>query len=74
MTFVGHYMMTSVLLGKYKLTLLLNKFISDVGSSTSHRVSLKRGYARRDPKRIPFRFQKDRRAKFKSTEDLLHRL
>lgn len=46
----------------------------DVSGSTSHRVSLKRGYARRDAKRIPFRFQKDRRAKFKSTEDLLHRL
>jgi len=36
--------------------------------------SLKRHNARRDTKRIPIRYQKDRRAKFKSTEDLLRRL
>ena len=35
---------------------------------------LKRHNAKRDAKRIPVRYQKDRRAKFKSTEDLLHRL
>ena len=39
-----------------------------------HHPSLKRHNARRDTKRIPLRYQKDRRAKFKSTEDLLHRL
>lgn len=45
------------------------------GSSGSrHHASLKRHNARRDTKRIPLRYQKDRRAKFKSTEDLLHRL
>ena len=48
--------------------------IIDVSGSTSHRVGLKRVHARRDKQRIPVRFQKDRRAKFKSTEDLLHRL
>merc|ERR1711981_319620 len=46
----------------------------DVSGSTSHRVGLKRVHGRRDKQRIPVRFQKDRRAKFKSTEDLLHRL
>lgn len=35
---------------------------------------LKRHNARRDTKRLPLRYQKDRRAKFKSTEDLIHRL
>lgn len=35
---------------------------------------LKRRNARRDTKRVPYKYQKDRRAKFKSTEDLLHRL
>ena len=49
-------------------------FIADVSGSSSHRASLKRVPARRDKHRIPMRFQKDRRAKFKSTEDLLHRL
>ena len=41
---------------------------------TTSRTSLKRHNARRDTKKIPLRYQKDRRAKFKSTEDLLHRL
>jgi hypothetical protein len=36
--------------------------------------SLKRHNARRDTKRLPYCYQKDRRAKFKSTEDLIHRL
>jgi hypothetical protein len=49
-------------------------------SSESFRVSastgvvLKRRNARRDTKRVPYKYQKDRRSKFKSTEDLLHRL
>lgn len=38
------------------------------------RQRLKRHNAKRDSRRIPLRYQKDRRAKFKSTEDLLHRL
>ena len=38
------------------------------------RQRLKRHNAKRDSRRIPMRYQKDRRAKFKSTEDLLHRL
>ena len=37
------------------------------------RQRLKR-QGKRDHKKIPLRYQKDRRAKFKSTEDLLHRL
>merc|ERR1719210_2535588 len=36
--------------------------------------TLKRHNARRDTKRVPYRYHKDRRAKFKSTDDLLHRL
>ena len=36
--------------------------------------TLKRHNARRDTKRVPYRYHKDRRAKFKSTEDLIHRL
>ena len=48
--------------------------IIDVSGSSGHRAGLKRVHARRDKGRIPVRFQKDRRAKFKSTEDLLHRL
>merc|ERR1712024_350004 len=36
--------------------------------------ALKRHNARRDTKRVPYRYQKDRRAKFKYTEDLIHRL
>ena len=44
-------------------------------STTSNGVVLKRRNAtRRDTKRVPYKYQKDRRAKFKSTEDLLHRL
>merc|ERR1719237_85987 len=38
------------------------------------RQRLKRHNAKRDSRRIPLRYQKDRRAKFKSTDDLLHRL
>ncbi|TRY69202.1 hypothetical protein TCAL_10242 [Tigriopus californicus] len=38
------------------------------------RPRLKRHNAKRDSRRIPIRYHKDRRAKFKSTEDLLHRL
>ena len=38
------------------------------------RPRLKRHNAKRDSRRIPLRYQKDRRSKFKSTEDLLHRL
>lgn len=36
--------------------------------------TLKRHNARRDTKKVPYKYQKDRRAKFKSTEDLIHRL
>ena len=43
-------------------------------SSRSSSSGLKRHNARRDAKRVPYKFQKDRRAKFKSTEDLIHRL
>jgi len=46
----------------------------DFKSSRSSSSSLKRHNARRDTKRVPYKFQKDRRAKFKSTEDLIHRL
>ncbi len=42
--------------------------------SASTGVVLKRRNARRDTKRVPYKYQKDRRSKFKSTEDLLHRL
>ena len=43
-------------------------------SSRSSSSGWKRHNARRDAKRVPYKFQKDRRAKFKSTEDLIHRL
>jgi len=43
-------------------------------SRSSSSGGLKRHNARRDAKRVPYKFQKDRRAKFKSTEDLIHRL
>jgi hypothetical protein len=46
----------------------------DFKSSRSSSSGLKRHNARRDTKRVPYKFQKDRRAKFKSTEDLIHRL
>lgn len=43
-------------------------------SGSSSGGGLKRHNAHRDTKRVPYRYQKDRRAKFKSTEDLIHRL
>ena len=50
----------------------MNLFYRSSRSSSSG--GLKRHNARRDAKRVPYKFQKDRRAKFKSTEDLIHRL
>ncbi|CAB4062051.1 unnamed protein product [Lepeophtheirus salmonis] len=47
---------------------------SSSSSSSPLDCPLKRVNARRDTKRIPYKFQKDKRARFKSTEDLLHRL
>jgi len=41
---------------------------------SSDSSGLKRHNARRDTKRVPYKYQKDRRSKFKSTEDLIHRL
>ena len=54
-----------------KSSIYLSLFFRSSRSSSS---GLKRHNARRDTKRVPYKYQKDRRAKFKSTEDLIHRL
>ena len=53
---------------------VINKIKTIICYRSRSSGALKRHNARRDTKRVPYRYQKDRRAKFKSTEDLIHRL
>ena len=66
--------MTDIIFKHFELLNVINQIKTIICYRSRSSGALKRHNARRDTKRVPYRYQKDRRAKFKSTEDLIHRL